>query len=175
MDAQNCIREDRCREKRSLQCMSSDTRVFKNLIRRSNSTCQRSPETRSWFSGVAELESNSRRPAITESVTSFAHGESCIRSSWGTHQSLNCDAPGGRPVRAAQLCNAVEFPAVHGLHHAYLPIGCMSIRGAKANSVQRDTDGDGYGNSCDGAMNFTDMGLIKSMFFISPGPSGLAP
>ena len=40
---------------------------------------------------------------------------------WRTHQSLNSDAPDGRPVRAAQPCNVVEFPAVHGLHHVYLP------------------------------------------------------
>jgi len=28
---------------------------------------------------------------------------------------------GGRPVRATKPCNVVEFPAVHGLHHFYLP------------------------------------------------------
>jgi len=76
------------------------------------------------------------------------------------------------------------------------------------NPNQRDTDGDGYGNYCDadfnndlavnfadlgymksvffatdpeadlngdGAVNFADLGLLKSMFFQSPGPSGLAP
>ncbi|MCP3866882.1 MAG: transposase family protein [Gammaproteobacteria bacterium] len=40
---------------------------------------------------------------------------------WRTHQSLNSDAPDGRPVRAAESCNVVELPAVHGLHHVYLP------------------------------------------------------
>jgi len=40
---------------------------------------------------------------------------------WRTHQSLDRDAPDGRPVRAANPCNVVEFPAVHGLHHVYLP------------------------------------------------------
>ena len=40
---------------------------------------------------------------------------------WRTHQSLNNDAPDGRPVRAAQPWNIVEFPAVNGLHHVYLP------------------------------------------------------
>ncbi|MCP5092475.1 MAG: transposase [Gammaproteobacteria bacterium] len=40
---------------------------------------------------------------------------------WRTDQSLNCDAPDGRPVRAAEPYNVVEFPAVHGLHHVYLP------------------------------------------------------
>jgi hypothetical protein len=34
---------------------------------------------------------------------------------------LNSDAPDGRPVRVAESCNVVEFPAVHGLHHVYLP------------------------------------------------------
>jgi transposase InsO family protein len=40
---------------------------------------------------------------------------------WRTHQSLDRDAPDGRSVRAGDLCNVVEFPAVHGLHHVYLP------------------------------------------------------
>ena len=40
---------------------------------------------------------------------------------WRTHQSLDRDAPKGRPERAAEPSNAVEFPAVHGLHHVYLP------------------------------------------------------
>ncbi len=40
---------------------------------------------------------------------------------WRTPQSLNSDAPDGRPARAADPCNVVEFPAVHGLHHVYLP------------------------------------------------------
>lgn len=72
--------------------------------------------------------------------------------------------------------------------------------------VQRDTDGDGYGNLCDGdlnndgavnfadlgilksvfftadpdadldgnaAVNFADLGILKSLFFAEPGPSGL--
>ncbi len=40
---------------------------------------------------------------------------------WRTHQSLDRDAPDGRPVRAAKPCNVVEFPAVDGLHHVYIP------------------------------------------------------
>jgi len=40
---------------------------------------------------------------------------------WRTHQSLDGDTPDGRHVRAAEPCNVVEFPAVHGLHHVYLP------------------------------------------------------
>jgi hypothetical protein len=34
---------------------------------------------------------------------------------------LSADAPDGRPVRAAEACDVVEFPAVEGLHHVYLP------------------------------------------------------
>ncbi|MCP4379045.1 MAG: transposase [bacterium] len=41
--------------------------------------------------------------------------------SWRTHQSLDRDAPDGRPVRVAETCNVVELPVVHGLHHVYLP------------------------------------------------------
>jgi len=41
--------------------------------------------------------------------------------SWRTHQSLDGDAPAGRPVRAAEPANVVEFPSVRGLHHIYLP------------------------------------------------------
>ncbi|MGB5201696.1 MAG: integrase core domain-containing protein [Sedimenticolaceae bacterium] len=40
---------------------------------------------------------------------------------WQTHQSLNGDAPHGRPLRAAEPSDVVEFPAVQGLHHVYLP------------------------------------------------------
>jgi len=40
---------------------------------------------------------------------------------WRTHQSLDRGAPDGRPVRVAEPCNVVEFPAVRGLHHVYLP------------------------------------------------------
>jgi hypothetical protein len=40
---------------------------------------------------------------------------------WRTHRTLGQDAPDGRPVRTAEPCNVVEFPAVHGLHHVYLP------------------------------------------------------
>ncbi|MFC1680533.1 integrase core domain-containing protein [Pseudomonadota bacterium] len=38
-----------------------------------------------------------------------------------THQSLDRDTPDGRHVRAAEPCNVVESPVVHGLHHVYLP------------------------------------------------------
>ena len=40
---------------------------------------------------------------------------------WRTHRSLDRDAPDGRPIRVAEPCNVLEFPAVHGLHHVYLP------------------------------------------------------
>jgi putative transposase len=40
---------------------------------------------------------------------------------WRTHQSLNSNAPYGRPLRVAESCNVVEFPAAHGLHPVYLP------------------------------------------------------
>ena len=40
---------------------------------------------------------------------------------WRTHRSLDQDAPDGRPVRAGEPSNVLEFPAVHGLHHFYLP------------------------------------------------------
>jgi transposase InsO family protein len=40
---------------------------------------------------------------------------------WRTHRSLDQDAPDGRLVREADPSNVLEFPAVHGLHHFYLP------------------------------------------------------
>ena len=40
---------------------------------------------------------------------------------WRTHQSLDRDAPKGRPVLAAVPSNVVGFPPVHGLHHVYRP------------------------------------------------------
>jgi putative transposase len=40
---------------------------------------------------------------------------------WRTHRSLEGDAPDRRPVRSALRAPVVEFPAVHGLHHYYLP------------------------------------------------------
>ncbi len=36
-------------------------------------------------------------------------------------QSLDQDEPEGRPVRSAESGNGLGFPAVHGLHHCYLP------------------------------------------------------
>ena len=41
---------------------------------------------------------------------------------WRTHQSLDRDAPDGRPIRSAEAGDVVEYPAVHGLHHYYLPM-----------------------------------------------------
>jgi hypothetical protein len=38
-----------------------------------------------------------------------------------THQSVDRDAPNGRPAQAAEPRNVVEFPAIHGLHHDNLP------------------------------------------------------
>lgn len=40
---------------------------------------------------------------------------------WRTHRSLNQNAPNGRAIRYADLCKVNEIPAVHGLHHVYLP------------------------------------------------------
>ncbi len=40
---------------------------------------------------------------------------------WRTHQSLADDAPDHRPVRSAKPTQVMGFPAVHGLHHYYLP------------------------------------------------------
>ncbi len=40
---------------------------------------------------------------------------------WRTHRSLDRDAPDGRPVRSAEPDHVMEFPAVQGLHHYYLP------------------------------------------------------
>jgi putative transposase len=40
---------------------------------------------------------------------------------WRTHRTLEQDAPDGRPVRTAEPDNVVELPAIHGLHHVYLP------------------------------------------------------
>jgi len=40
---------------------------------------------------------------------------------WRTHQSLQRDAPDGRPICSAKPGEVIERPAVHGLHHYYLP------------------------------------------------------
>jgi len=40
---------------------------------------------------------------------------------WRTHRSLAGDTPDHRPVRPAKPAQVVDFPAVHGLHHYYLP------------------------------------------------------
>jgi hypothetical protein len=40
---------------------------------------------------------------------------------WRTHRSLAGDAPDHRPVRPAKSAQVVDFPAVHELHHYYLP------------------------------------------------------
>lgn len=40
---------------------------------------------------------------------------------WRLHRSLAMDAPDGRSERSAQADRVVEFPAVAGLHHYYLP------------------------------------------------------
>jgi len=50
---------------------------------------------------------------------------------------------------------------------------------AVSNADQRDTSGDGYGNICDpdlngdGAVNFVDLGLLKSVFFTSDADADL--
>jgi transposase InsO family protein len=40
---------------------------------------------------------------------------------WCTHRSLDGDAPESRSVHQAQPARTAELPAVHGLHHYYLP------------------------------------------------------
>ncbi len=40
---------------------------------------------------------------------------------WRTHRSLDMDAPDGRSFYSVESSNVIEFPAVHGLHHYYLP------------------------------------------------------
>jgi hypothetical protein len=40
---------------------------------------------------------------------------------WRPHRSLDMDAPDGRSVQSAKPGQLIEFPAVHGLHHYYLP------------------------------------------------------
>ena len=40
---------------------------------------------------------------------------------WRTHRSLAGDAPDHRPLRSAKPAHVIDFPAVHGLHHYYLP------------------------------------------------------
>lgn len=40
---------------------------------------------------------------------------------WRTHRSLDMDAPHGRAVQSVDSCKIIEFPAVEGLHHYYLP------------------------------------------------------
>jgi transposase InsO family protein len=40
---------------------------------------------------------------------------------WRPHRSLDMDAPDGRSVQSAKPGQVIEFPAVHGLHHYYLP------------------------------------------------------
>ena len=50
-----------------------------------------------------------------------------------------------------------------------------------ANSDQRDTDADGYGNRCDAdldnnlVVNFGDLGLFKGVFFKKAGDPGFDP
>ena len=41
---------------------------------------------------------------------------------WRAHQSLERDAPNGRPIRSAAPGQVIECPAVQGLHHYYLPM-----------------------------------------------------
>ncbi len=40
---------------------------------------------------------------------------------WRSHWSLRMHAPDGRVEHSTKPYKVVEFPAVHGLHHDYLP------------------------------------------------------
>lgn len=39
---------------------------------------------------------------------------------WRTHQSMNRDAPDGRPIRPAETGKEIECPAAHELHRYHL-------------------------------------------------------
>lgn len=73
--------------------------------------------------------------------------------------ALMCAILAGGTVQATPIMPAGNGPVVTD--------NCMLMD----NSDQRDTDGDGYGNACDpdlnndGAVNFVDLGIIKSRFF----------
>jgi len=41
---------------------------------------------------------------------------------WQTHQSLRSNTRDGRPIRSSKPGKVIERPAVHGLHHYYLPM-----------------------------------------------------
>ena len=49
---------------------------------------------------------------ILKSYLGYYHG-------WRVHQSLDMDAPDGRPIQPRESGTVVEFPEVGGLHHHY--------------------------------------------------------
>jgi len=72
----------------------------------------------------AQHGNDSDEPCRYLSGTDQAEGTSdCLQDyhPWRTNQSLNGDAPDGRPLGAVEPSDVLEFPAVHGLHHVYLP------------------------------------------------------
>jgi transposase InsO family protein len=82
-----------------------------------------------WQNAYAERLIGSIRREILDHVVVLNEGHlrrlletySAYYNQWRTHRSLEGDAPDLRPVRRAGTKEIAEFPAVHGLHHYYLP------------------------------------------------------
>ncbi len=86
--------------------------------------------TSPWQNAYVERVTGSLRRELLDHVVIFdeRHLKRLLSSylkyyhPWRTHQALERDAPNGRPIRAAEPDQVIECPAVHGLHHYYLPI-----------------------------------------------------
>ena len=125
----------------------------------------------------------------------------------GTAQQAGIDRDLDGVLDGDDVCPAIADPAqADGDNDGVgnLCDNCTTL----ANADQRDSNGDGYGNRCDadlngdgavnfadlgilksvfftadansdlngdGAVNFADLGILKSMFFQPPGPSAVAP